>query len=291
MMIRETRKHFSGATKTLLRFTQKIVIGVKSPYKPNQSHLIVHCSHHKVGTAWFSKVLRAVAREFDLAFSSLNQGDSPKTPHPRSVLLYQHSQINLEEFPKLRGSHLIRDPRDIVVSGYHYHLWTKEHWANTPIGLLPELKVILPIQDIEGINNLTYREYLNFLPREEGMYTEMLRATATVIRRMANWDYKNPDFLELKYEKIMQDEQNTFESLFKHYGFNDKAITKSVNIAMNYSITKIRKNSKKSEGKSHIRSGASSQWIREFSSSLKEEFKKLNGDVLIKLGYEDNHNW
>jgi hypothetical protein len=286
MSFYEIRKNLSSAANSLLQFTKKTIIGIKDPYRPNQNHLIIHCSYHKVGTFWFAKVLRAVAREFDLDFSSLNQGDSPQALHPRSILLYQHSQVDLESLPAFRGSHLIRDPRDVVVSGYHYHLWTKERWANTPIKFLPKFKEILPIK---GIDDLTYQEYLNSLSREEGMRTEMLRATATVIKRMANWDYKNPYFLELKYEQVIQDERNAFLSLFRHYGFNDAAVTECVDIAMNYSITKTR--NKRPNGKSHIRSGASSQWVKEFSSSLKEEFKELNGDVLIKLGYEDNNNW
>ena len=27
---------------------------------------------------------------------------------------------------------MIRDPRDVIVSGYFYHQWTDEPWANEP---------------------------------------------------------------------------------------------------------------------------------------------------------------
>ena len=48
---------------------------------------------------------------------------------------------------------MIRDPRDCVVSGYFYHLWTNEAWAHQP-------------QDL--FNGLSYQQHLNRSARKMG---------------------------------------------------------------------------------------------------------------------------
>ena len=41
----------------------------------------------------------------------------------------------------------------------------------------------------------------------------------------------------------------------------------------------------------HVRSGTSNQWKKHLNPELRKRFVELYGDVLIKLGYEENHDW
>lgn len=93
---------------------------------------IVHCAHHKVGTLWWGTILRAIARDAALRFVEW----SPARPDAKGdVYLFPNTRFfdrgHLGGRP-FRGTHMIRDPRDVVVSSYFYHLWTEEPWANLP---------------------------------------------------------------------------------------------------------------------------------------------------------------
>lgn len=234
---------------------------------------IIHCGHHKVGTYWFARILGGIADHYGLNFQNCEQYQlKPDT----DIFMEQHTYVDLSEFDNYIGSHLIRDPRDMVISGYYYHLWTNEDWAHLP---QPNLGYI------------SFQKYLKSLPQDEGISVEIKR-TAKNINDMALWDYNNPRFFEIKYENLIQDEQAIFRNLFKHYGFTDDAIDIALNIAERFSFKNITKRSigEKSE-KSHLRSGKPGEWRTIFTDEHKNSFKELTGDALIKMGYEQNNDW
>lgn len=265
---REIRNHIDPITRYFKRL-------VKSPFT-GPEHLIVHCSHHKVGTVWFKRILERLAKEYGLNLYSGPQSGLPESAH---VFLEEHSQVDPSQLRTFRGSHMVRDPRDIVISGYFYHLWTKEEWANIPQ---------------ERYGNVSYQTYLNALPQSEGLIAEMNRFALEYsdLRDMTCWDYDNPNFLELKYEETLNDEEETFRRLFSHYGFNAEAIEDGLRIADEISFKnykkKIEKNKKQ---KSHLRSGKTGEWRDLFDESHKEHCKALMGDALIQLGYESDKDW
>lgn len=261
------------------------------PFVDGRGQLIMHCCHHKVGTVWFKDVLEAVGREYGLPFATVRPGVDPGDAR---ILLDTHSRSDIAGLgADLRGSHMIRDPRDVVVSGYHYHLWTTEVWANTPVSRLGggarERWSLRPLNDI---GDLSYREYLNSLPREEGMLQEIRRAATTTIRDMRAWNYHDPRFLEIRYEDIVRDEQATFRTLFRHYGFTEAAVERSVALAMKFSLSARPKSAAPEvQEKSHRRSGRPQQWASEFTDRHKDLFKELLGQDLIALGYETDLDW
>lgn len=253
--------------------------------------MLIHCSHHKVGTVWFKSVLRAVANEYGLR---VTVNDVSRIPRGASIFIDDHGKTDLSCIEqKYRGSHMIRDPRDVVVSGYHYHLWTKERWANTKVASLgPQIETYWPLLPVKDIAHLTYKEYLNSLDKEVGLMTEIARASSTDIQDMVRWDYANPHILNFRYEDIMQDEEGMFRRIFAYYGFNEEAIARSTEIAMTFSFKNQAKRSVgQSQEQSHLRSGKAEQWRQEFSEAHKAYFKKLHGEDLIRLGYEKGLDW
>jgi hypothetical protein len=139
---------------------------------------------------------------------------------------------------------------------------------------------------------MSYKQYLNSLSKKEGIFAEIQRASTGVIRDMVQWDYHNHNIFEFRYEDIINEEQSIFRRLFQHYGFSDDAVSHSMRIAETRSFKNIttRKIGDVKE-KSHTRSGKSGQWENEFTDSHKAYFKKLHGEDLIKLGYENDMNW
>ena len=263
---------------TLLFYTpleSKFKQRLRTPFTNNSNKkLIVHCCYHKVGTAWFIRVLRKIARYYGLNFQFCLQSQLKRNTN---IFMEYTSHLDLDKLPDHIGSHIIRDPRDIVISAYFYHLWTKEEWAHIPR---------------KSLNNLSYQEYLNSLNQAEGILAEMQGTSKEIIEEMSHWNYNNPDFFEFKYEDIMRNEEKVFYQIFKHYNFNEEAIQNCINIANKFNFKNLSKrNIGDVKKKSHLRSGKTGEWKELFSEEHKQQFKELFGDTLIKLGYETSHDW
>jgi len=201
------------------------------------------------------------------------------------------NDILWDELPLFRGSHFVRDPRDLVVSGYHYHLWTEEAWCKDvhfnweTITAHPYFRSRVEKNESKFPQNVSYQRYLNSLEKEQGMALEILWRRSQ-FRNMRNWNYENPNILELKYENIVGNEKNSFLALFEHYEFSAELQHAGVQICEELSL----KNMKKS-GRSHTRSGAERQWVSGFSTANKTMFHELYGDLPIFLGYENSDGW
>ena len=139
---------------------------------------------------------------------------------------------------------------------------------------------------------MTYQEYLKSLSREEGIRAEIQRSSTTSIKEMVEWDYDDKNTFEFKYEEIMQNEQEVFRSIFRHFGFKEAAVDRAIEVAQRCSFSRRtgRKPGQVAE-KSHHRSGKLRQWEEEFSSEHRAYFKSLHGQDLIRLGYETGLDW
>jgi len=245
-----------------------------SPFGEEGPALIVHCCHHRSGTVWFTRVLSTVARQYGLHFQGGEQEDlEPST----EIFLQDHSRIHRSALPPYRGSHMIRDPRDMVVSGYHYHLWTEEEWARVPR---------------DEYDGKSFQEALNEVGKKRGMILEMERFCGEDLQDMLRWKYDDPAFMELKYEDVIADEASHFDALFRHYGFHEDAIEVGLEVAEYYSFQNLSGRSfGEVEEQSHLRSGRTSQWEDHFDEELKSRFKELAGDAVVQLGYEEDNHW
>lgn len=245
----------------------------RSPFeREDERWLIVHGAHHKAGTVWFHRVLSAVAEEYGLRLFS---GEQQNLPPGTDVFFQDHSRIVREGLPPYRGSHLIRDPRDMVVSGYFYHLWTSETWVHVP---RPDL------------GGLSYQEYLRSFDEVRGLHAEIDRTIRDINRSLLAWDFSDPRFLEIRYEEFLADPDLGFETLFSHYGFNPVAVERGVAIARQFSLDRMAAK-KGSQGRSHVRSGRPGEWREVFTDDHRSHFKEASGDLLIRLGYESDNSW
>ena len=255
----------------------------------------MHAGYHKVASVWFENVLSGIAHHFGLTFSStylpFPDGEAPflrtqpsQTAAPAAWLgdvnLFMHSRnFNDALFGSrvIRGTHIVRDPRDVAVSGYRYHLWTDEEWAVAPS---------------EWFDGMSYQEKLRSMSEDEGLLLEIERTCRWTVADMRAWDYTRPDFLELRYEDLIQDEDAGFERIFRHYGFTDAAVATSIEIARSHSFkAKTGRAIGEVGGESHLRSGAHGQWRAEFKPEHVELFKRMGNDVLIQFGYEKDDSW
>jgi hypothetical protein len=97
----------------------------------NRPKLIFHGAHHKMGTVWITRVLESIAQVYGLSVQKIKLDTEPLLPGT-DICIAMHSDLKLARIGDFVGSHMIRDPRDAIVSGYFYHLWTTEAWVLEP---------------------------------------------------------------------------------------------------------------------------------------------------------------
>jgi len=209
-----------------------------------------------------------------------------------------------------KAFHVIRDPRDIVVSAYFSHLKShiKDGW--------PELTEI--------------RHDLEACSKTEGLIRTIDNLTAlpiagtrvNVFAAMHEWKYNHPDILELRYEDIIIDPYGHFLRILRFLDLVDEApfglraqlawLTRYVSrtllgprnpplraaripspialqIVQDYSFERISGGRKKGKENTnaHFRKGVAGDWQNHFDPEISAYFYKRTGDLLSHIGYTD----
>ena len=249
------------------------------------NRIAIIATHHKGGTVWMSQTFRTIAKRLNikflptLAFAALPEAD--RTP----PLILNASNAREGLLPGLfdredvRIFHLIRDPRDILISSMHYHRKAKENWllrANPDLG------------------GRTYQDALNACTSERERYDfEMQNATARNIATLLEWNYKRSNTFECRYEDLIRDsESELFLRIVEHLGFTQKnERARCGRIFWQHAIFGGKAEFKKEGNFAHVRSGEPEQWRDVFDRKLGEAFLTQFGDALVKLGYEKDDAW
>jgi hypothetical protein len=240
--------------------------------------LIVVCTHHKTGTVWMANIFRAIKKKNKLKLYSGRQADLPPDA---DIFLQDHSRVDLQALRgrgrPVRCVHVIRDPRDVVISGCFYHVKTTEKWANTPRA------------EFGGKN---YRETIAALPTDhDKLVFEMKHTGMKSISDMINWNYKDQDVFEARYEDLIDDTQfRVFRPMMEFLGFHGAELDDVLEIVRAHSLF----GGATAEGAKdpvHVRSGESRQWPKTFTAELKSAFKQIHPEALQRLGYESGNDW
>jgi hypothetical protein len=241
-----------------------------SPFAGSDRPLLVHATYHKSGTVWFHRILHSFAEEFAMRVET-GAGDTVAPKGPTDIFIQRQSRLDLDALGHFRGTHMVRDPRDTVVSGYLYHLWTDEAWAKQP---RPKF------------GGMSYQEYLRSVDQERGVAAEIERAAA-VFARMADWEYDDPRFLELRFEDVRAEGSVAFERIFRHYGFSEAAVERGLHWANHHSWenTKQREAAQGRTGPSHLRSATSGEGRELLTDEHLARIDELAGPLMRRLGY------
>ena len=272
-------KRLSQSQKTRIKALQLILrgqtndidlaFGLKQECKLSNKILIG--THHKTGTVWLESIFREICRSHNLKFYT---GEQDSLPAQFDVFLQDHSVFDLDSIAApFRGIHIIRDPRDVIISGCFYHQKSDEKWLHRPLS---------------NLQGLTYQQKINSYKNvDDQILFEMENAGRDTIRDMMNWDYTRASFCEIKYEDLIEDfDLILFHKMFSFLGFPGSRIPRLLTVAYGRSLFSGQQ--KKSV---HIRSGKTNQWKRHFKPSHKDRFLELFGDGLQRLGYEKDDNW
>jgi hypothetical protein len=241
---------------------------------------LVVATHHKTGTVWMDGVFKALAGDLGaryINFRSESKELKGLLGSPFVLFCYDsdfgdHASVLDREDVKIL--HLIRDPRDVVISAMHYHKASRETWLHEPI---------------PGYDNLTYQRALRGLPTRFAQYVfEMDNSSASTLRDMAKWRYGRANTFEARYEDLRQDDELVYWRRIMTYLGLDSAqqLMGARRFWQNSLFGGLPR-----LGNKHVRSGAVAQWRREFTPALAQAFLHRFPGLLQALGYETSDRW
>jgi hypothetical protein len=182
-----------------------------------------------------------------------------------------------------RAFHLIRDPRDIIVSGYFSHLCSH------------------PVHPDENPWLLEHRGRLLTLSLEEGILLE-LEYASTYLERLSQWDYHNPATYENRFELLTADPEAEMRRTLAFCGIlvgsaaPPEGMLRTVQCSEQVYTDVMRRNSfeRLSGGRgpgvkdpsSHFRSGVSGDFQNYFTPAIHDRFDHLYPGLVKQLGYE-----
>lgn len=270
--------------------------------------------HHKCATSWIIRMIRYLCIDLSITYENYH---SPKMfefdfgGRIKSKKIDFFSYTNADTYyvnqldNNFLGFHVIRDPRDIVVSAYYSHL------NSHPSDFWPELN--------------DHRNYLKGLSIDEGLFYMMGYldsmtldgVTLKLFSNLENWDYERANILEIKFETLVfnpyfhmleilkflnlieeDDSSGGLRKLMMGMQFVRKKrkkilIADALRIIYLFDFLRLTKGRKRGSEDlhHHYRKGVPGDWKNHFNDDHKEHFKKNYNNLLIKLGYEKNSQW
>lgn len=292
----------------------------------NAFRLCVFFGHHKCATGWTGGTLRELALHMGRTYRVVNQtrdfagsaslGDFV---NKQGIEVLTYANANLEHarsLPAHRGFHVVRDPRDVLVSAYFSHKKTHgtANW--------PEL--------------IEHRERLQSLSKFDGLMAEM-EFSAPFFEDMRSWDYQQDHVLELRMEDVTASPVEFFLEIAEFLGIlrreelsgvglaAHRLLTKSnrmnhrgrrfmpgrfpmfpvlkqpihelapavvTEIARNRTFEKLTGRSRGQENRNtHLRKGVPGDWKNHFEPEHVAAFKDRYNDLVLDLGYASSPDW
>jgi hypothetical protein len=267
--------------------------------------MYVFFGHHRCATTWTVTLIQAFCRELGLRLAQEERYEKlPADLEEVDFLTHANAtdgivrQLAGREY---RAFHVVRDPRDILVSSYfsdrYSHYVYSQQFAQ-------------------------FREQLDAMEFDEGLRTELERRT-TEFEALAHWNYHNPRVYETRYEVLTTAPFAEFSNILAFLGIpmpetgmanriaraklaaNDVLHRAGLSFRVDgippqwlqalldkHSFQRIAGREKGQEDqKSHYRKGVAGDWINYLIGANKDLFKARWGQLVIDLGYEKDLNW
>lgn len=255
--------------------------------------IVIHCSYHKCLTVYYKRVMQALFhrrmpwRGGFRHYNSDLEGFYEDFANHR-VASINNRALDLERLGgrlgrvsggRFRVSRFIRDPRDLVVSGYFYHRRGAEPWTRIAAPTASDWSfanghVPRAVRDA----GTSFAAYLRSVDEEAGLLAE-LSFRRHHFDSMRAWPEGHPDIVTHRYEQIVGREVEVFRALFRFYGLSFVQRIVGGWLAKRYSFKKIASDP-------HVRDPASGQWRNHFTPRVRSAFEARHPGLIEHLGYE-----
>ena len=278
----------------------------------------VFYAHHKCASSWINRFLWHVTLVMGVkhfSFHSDEQAGGDIIQESRRMGLEAITVRNArwdhwQGFKGVPGVHLIRDPRDVIVSGYFSHL--KSHRLLDDPELAAE------------------RKMLERMSREEGLIASMDGINGRTVRDLGAWRYGEAEgVLELRLEEVSSDSESALRGILEHAGwlgedtrgatvatggiwrwlhrvwrhigqrgplyrrFDQISESEFQRVCGLVSFERLSGGRQRGETdiRSHYRRGVHGDWVNHFSPEVESAFKKAFPGLVSGLGYEKDESW
>jgi hypothetical protein len=301
--------------------------------KASDRPVLAYYGHHKCASSWIAGIMARLMEEIGLRYcgvydtlapagpGSLTIEWLPTTPFDRAELREQidargaefvtvgaADQAQAKILKPVRAFHVIRDPRDLIVSAYFSH-----RNSHTTVDR-PHLKA--------------HREALRRLSLHDGLLLEM-EFSGAELHRIGDWDYTDESVLELRMEDLIREQYDGFIRIFRHLGLlaDDEPLRAAEHLGVwskrllnrlshRRPLGRLRRKipatgemilgavfaerfEAQTKGRergagdtgSHYRKGIAGDWVNHFTPRHASVFEELYGDILVRLGYEEDSDW
>jgi len=263
---------------------------VSAPPEKISAPIRVHCGFHKCLTMYSRKIYRRAsnALTFSPALFGKRKTGFRHYFHRKDVWLANchrfgisslsgHS-LDLDRFDDIRVVRFIRDPRDMVISGYYYHKKASERWCKYQDPTEVDFEVVNGVVPAAVPEGKSFSEFVNEASLEEGLAAEF-EFRRKHFESMMEWPEDDERVLTLRYEDILGNEEEVFERVFRFLKQPEWIVKKAKKDAHAY-----RAGAKEAQ-KGHVRNPESKQWQSLFTPGLKEQFADLYEPLLRRYGY------
>ena len=245
--------------------------------------LRIHSSFHKCLTMYFIRIMDMLYNKGRLRKDRYRHFESLEGMFYNLNKNYRINSTNnfaidlnrLED--DFRITRFIRDPRDMIVSGYFYHKRGAEPWFRMKN---PNAKYWAPINGNvpDGIKKgESYADLLQRLPIEEGLIAE-IEFRKFHFESMLQWP-EDERIKLFKYEEILGNEIETFRQIFDFYELSFFEKKMGLTLADLLSVKKLGGRSK------HVRNASTGQWKEHFTPKVEDYFNSHYSKILDKYQY------
>lgn len=238
-----------------------------------------YVSYHKCATQFTERVLRAVCTLHDLrasTFDARHQVVDLRALRRTDFLMlidYSSEMVDLDSLDA-QGVHIMRDPRDTLVSMYFSH-------RSSHALIHKEIE-----RDRIALADLDVQEGLDYLLRESVFFRR-------IARELEDWPAENRNFYETTFERLTADPGAEFAAMLS---FLDLAVDSEHldRILQRNSFSALRTEwaTRHPDAEvNHYRRGKAGDWRVHLVGDVKEKFRERYGPLLVKLGYETDLDW
>ncbi|MBO0610925.1 sulfotransferase domain-containing protein [Myceligenerans salitolerans] len=241
---------------------------------------IFHFSYHKCLTVYFMRVMKRALvtlgphgmtttfRHLNSRAEWLNQARSDYV-----MVSLNNSLPDLESLGDAKMSRFMRDPRDLLVSGYFYHRRGAEPWCNLRSPTAADWRMVNGTVPTAMPIGMSFAEYLKSQDVEAGLLAE-LEFRRRHFESMAAWPDEDERLLVFDYSEIIGNEEAVYRRLMDHYRLPKIRRIVGMHAVRQFSAATA---SRKTD---HVRNPRPGQWRQVLTPTVLEALEKQHPTLL-----------